>query len=325
MLKTHVLCQHTGRFAISSRLQELLCLLAQGYVFAEGEELLEQFLGIGLSAKQIQRVSEHYGQALEEQFNLQGQGKAAAPVLPVKTPQEVVYGMIDGSMIFTREQGWKEMKAGRLFKAGSCVAVQPQRNQVMQSLYVCHLGGHKKFLQKLEAYAEPYPRKVFVCDGAKWIWNWVEDCYPGAVQILDVYHALEKLGAYAGWQYEDPTRRREWLERQKQLLLQGGAAQIVSQLKDTHPTCKQARRAGQDVVHYYQSNLNRMHYDHYLEQGYMIGSGAIEAAHRSVIQQRLKLSGQRWSIRGAQQIVNLRACKKSNQWDSVVDLIKMAA
>lgn len=43
----------------------------------------------------------------------------------------------------------------------------------------------------------------------------------------------------------------------------------------------------------------------------LIGSGAIEAAHRNVIQKRLKLSGQRWTIKGAQQITNLRTYKKS--------------
>lgn len=60
-------------------------------------------------------------------------------------------------------------------------------------------------------------------------------------------------------------------------------------------------------------------------KGYLIGSGAIESAHRNVVQQRLKLSGQRWSVQGAQQIVNLRAYKKSDRWNEVVDFIKQAA
>ena len=78
-------------------------------------------------------------------------------------------------------------------------------------------------------------------------------------------------------------------------------------------------------MRYYQSNVRRMQYKTFVEKGYMIGSGAIESAHRNVVQQRLKLSGQRWSVKGAQQIVDLRACKKSNQWNTVVHLIKTAA
>ena len=59
MSKTHALCQHTRHFGISSRLQEIFCLLGQAYVFEESEEVLAQLLDISVSAKQIQRVSEH--------------------------------------------------------------------------------------------------------------------------------------------------------------------------------------------------------------------------------------------------------------------------
>lgn len=323
--KKHVLCKHTRHFGITGKLQEILCLLAQGYVFEEASEMLRELLGIHISAKQIQRLSENYGQQLEAQLQEQARGKQAAPVLPLKAKQEAVYVMLDGSMVFTRKGEWKEMKVARLFKAASQVQVQEHRGQIMQSLYVCHLGGHGKFLQKLEAYAEPYGHKVFVCDGAPWIWKWVADCYPEAVQILDFYHALEKLALYAGFEYSDEQQRKEWMQRQKQLLLTGGVEQLLSELKNSVVTNKQARKAKEAVVRYYESNKKRMQYDQYRQKGYMIGSGAIEAAHRHVVQQRLKLSGQRWSIAGAQQIVNLRACKKSNQWNTVVQLIKTAA
>lgn len=62
MSKPHVLCQHTEAFGITAKLQEVVCLLGQGHVFEEGEEMLEALLGLDISGKQIQRVSEHYGQ-----------------------------------------------------------------------------------------------------------------------------------------------------------------------------------------------------------------------------------------------------------------------
>jgi hypothetical protein len=160
-----VLCEHTHHFGITSKLQELMCLLAQGYVFGEAQELLQQFLGIDLCAKQIQRVSEHYGGELEAQLNEQVSGRQAVPVLPLKTNADVVYVMLDGSLIFTREVGWKEIKVGRLFQAFSRVQIQAGRKQVLQSLYVCHVGSHRGFLQKLEAYAELYLRKVLCVMG----------------------------------------------------------------------------------------------------------------------------------------------------------------
>ena len=75
----------------------------------------------------------------------------------------------------------------------------------------------------------------------------------------------------------------------------------------------------------YESNVKRMQYGTFIGKGYLIGSGAIESTHRSVIQQRLKLSGPRWSVGGAQRIANLRACKESNQWGDLVGQIMKAA
>jgi hypothetical protein len=153
-------------------LQELVCLLAQGYVFEEAQELLSELLGVELSAKQIQRVSEHYGEQLEEQIEQQAQDKIRAPELPLKDKEEAVYVMLDGFGDFYPGKGLAGNQ-GRpaLFKASSRVQVQRERAQVMHSLYVCHLGSHKKFLQKLEAYSELYLRKVFIADGALWIWT----------------------------------------------------------------------------------------------------------------------------------------------------------
>ncbi|MFV0345788.1 MAG: hypothetical protein ACK5IQ_06010, partial [Bacteroidales bacterium] len=56
----------------------------------------------------------------------------------------------------------------------------------------------------------------------------------------------------------------------------------------------------------YQKNIKRMKYKTFLDNGLLIGSGAIESAHRDILQQRLKLSGQRWTKKGLQQIANLR-------------------
>lgn len=57
----------------------------------------------------------------------------------------------------------------------------------------------------------------------------------------------------------------------------------------------------------------------------IIGSGAIESAHRTIIQKRLKQSGQRWSFKGAQNVLNLRVIKGSGQWNKVIRNIKLAA
>lgn len=325
MSKTHPIVQHTSRFGISSKLQELLCLVGQAYVFEEGSEILNQTLGIKISSKQIQRVSEYYGQAIEEQQEQYISEEKEIPVLPILNKEELIYMMMDGSMVYTREEEWKEMKVGRIFAGIDCVPIQKNRNQITQSMYVCHLGNHKDFFAKMEAYIRSYKNIVCIADGAKWLWNWVEDNYPDVIQILDFYHAIEKLAVFASNQYIDKEERKKWMEIQKQQLLNNNVKIIINQLQETTAISKEAEKTRTDVIRYYQNNIMRMQYKTYIEKGYLIGSGAIESAHRNVVQQRLKLSGQRWSMNGAQQIVNLRAYKKSNRWADVIDIIKLAA
>jgi len=316
---------HTETFGISSKLQEIICLLAQGKVFEDAEETLQALLGIGICSKQIQRVSEYYGEKLDKSEENYQEGNVDVPVVVSPKSNESVYVTVDGSMVYTREDGWKEMKVGRIYSESSRVSIQDKRTEVMNSLYVCTLGNNKEFFKKLDPYVEPYKHKVFIADGAKWIWNWAEDFYSESVQILDFYHAVEKLGVYAALAYKNKEERQQWLEYQKQRLKADQVENVLEDLKNTIVKTTESDKALKDVIRYYESNIDRMKYGTFIRNGYLIGSGAIEAAHRSVIQQRLKLSGQRWSIKGAQRIANLRAYKKSNRWKEVIQQIKMAA
>ena len=284
MSKAHPLCQHTQQYGISGKLEEIMCLLAQSHVFEEGEEILKALMGLNISARQIQRLSEHHGEELETQAAAFASSKEDAPVLKLKTPGEPVYIMFDGSMVFTREEAWKEMKVGRIFTESSCVAIQEDRRKILQSQYVCHLGGHKEFLAKWESYTETYRNKICIADGAKWIWNWAEDCYPGMVQILDFFHAVEKIGGYAALQYEDKTERLKWMDIQKKRLRNNEVGKIIAELKQDTTQSKEAEKTRTDALRYYENNEKRMQYKTYIEKGYLIGSGAIEPAcrHRQV-------------------------------------------
>jgi hypothetical protein len=302
-----------------------MCLFAASCVFEEAENMLSRLLGISVSAKQIQRVSEYYGQKLEELEERYQDYTLEVPLVVPKTSEDTVYITIDGSMIYTREEEWKEMKVGRIYSESSRVPIQKNRTEVQDSLYVCTLGTSKEFFKKFDPYVDPYKHKVFIADGAKWIWNWVEVFYKDSVQILDFYHAVEKLSAYATLAYKDAEERCRWLEEQKKRLKMNEVEEIVEELKNTTTKTTETDKALKNVIRYYENNINRMQYGTFIEKGYLIGSGSIESAHRNVIQQRLKLSGQRWSIKGAQYIANIRACKKSNLWENLVQEIKKAA
>ena len=298
--------------------------MGQSQVFKDGEELFLEMMGIKVSGMQIQRVSEHYGEHIEAEHQRYIEKGESAPAIADKK-KDTVYVMVDGSMLFTREEGWKEIKVGRVFAQKDCIEVQKKRNEIVKSQYVCHLGDHREFLRKFECYVEDYKHKVCIADGAKWIWNWAEDTYPHMVQILDYYHAVEKLSGYAVEQISDTRQRKRWMDKQKKSLLNNKAEIVLSVIGQQQGRTEVAEKQRKAVISYYENNLKRMQYKTFREAGYMIGSGPIESAHRTIVQQRLKLSGQKWSIKGAQQIVNLRAYQKSNRWDDVVEIIKMAA
>jgi hypothetical protein len=76
--------------------------------------------------------------------------------------------------------------------------------------------------------------------------------------------------------------------RRKNELLDSQLEKVIKQIQSTE---KEAKK----LINYYTVNKDRMNYKDYSERGLRIGLGAIEAAHRNVVQKRMKQSGQRWS------------------------------
>ena len=323
MKKGHPLSKATSKFGISEHIQGLFCLLGQSVVYKEACELLHELLGIEVCAPQVQRVCTYYGNTIDPL--IKANCEAVIPSLQTNKKDDVIYAMVDGSMIYTREDQWRELKLGRLFHASKVVDIHKNRRAVMDSVYVCHLGSIHEFFPKFERHLVGYNNKVIIGDGAKWIWNWADDNFPGAVQILDFFHAKEKLVLFAKQQFKNEAIRSNWVQQQSDKLLDNGLEEVLITLKKCRAKSEEAKSAKQKALDYFIEHDDRMQYKTYREQGLMIGSGPIEAAHRSVIQQRMKLSGQKWSIPGAQAIANLRCYKHSGAWGIVKKIIAAAA
>jgi hypothetical protein len=157
----------------------------------------------------------------------------------------------------------------------------------------------------------PYKKRIIIGDGAAWIWKWAEDNYPGAIQILDYYHAKEKLVIFSRILFTDEEKRKNWLDDQCKKLLDDKVDEVISQIEACRPTTEEAKQAKLKTLSYYNEHEDRMSYKTFKDQGLLIGSGPVEAAHRSVLQQRMKLSGQRWSIYGCQAIANFKMLSES--------------
>ena len=100
---------------------------------------------------------------------------------------------------------------------------------------------------------------------------------------------------------------------------------VIDGLKKLPDKNKKISELKISLINYYQTNLKRMKYKTFIDKNLRIGSGAIEAAHRDILQQRLKLSGQRWTKKGIQKIANLRILYKSNKLDNQRNLLNHAA
>lgn len=316
MSQTHCLSPKAGRtgFHISPYLQEIGCFLGQSLPFDESSEVLNKLTGCSMSDKQIERLSHHYGEELE---------KRTLDEVPFEAKTTLHYAMADGSMVFTREDKWREMKLGRVFAASDLLTFK-KRKEVKESHYTAHLGTCSAFFEKFERHLDGCKNLVAIGDGAPWIWDYFDSAHPDAVQILDFFHAAERLSGFAKNQFEDPDQRKAWLGEQQSRLLENQVKEVIQTISDLK--CKgEAANAQKQTITYFTNNQHRMAYKTWKDKGWLIGSGPIESAHRNVIQQRLKLSGQRWTLKGVQQVANLRVAYKSNDWNQVIGLIKMAA
>jgi hypothetical protein len=176
------------------------------------------------------------------------------------------------------------------------------------------------FLNKVEKAIGHLDKMIRVADGARWIWNWLDDVYPDHHQVLDFYYASEKLHGFAREAFKDPQERTKWVDHQSGLLLDDGIEVVIVSIESVR--CRGSAREKQaSLPTYYENIIKRMQYKAYKANGWLIGCGPMGSAHRTVIRQRMKPAGQRWPLHGAQQIVNLRVAEKSGQWNKVKDLI----
>ena len=323
--KNHVLLNAGGGFQISSYTQEMLCYLGQKEVFVQAGETMEKMWHLEVNPKQIERVCHHYGELLGQDLQEAIQA-GASQEYDEHQMQQPHYVMADGAMFLTREEKWKEAKLVRIFNAQDHVELSKNRGYITGSQYAAHLGSYKEFIPKMEYYVDNLTNPVFIADGARWFWKWADSTYPDAVQILDFYHAAEHLGDFAKLYFKNPKKRTNWIEQQIGLLSKDGVKQVVSNIENLPPgKSTKTEQERKKLTEYYKRNQKRMRYKTFRDQGLLIGSGAIEAAHRHVMQQRLKLSGQRWTFEGLQQIANLRVAHKSQNWNKLVEHTKIAA
>jgi hypothetical protein len=214
--------------------------------------------------------------------------------------------------------GWNEMKVGVCFSLS-------EKGHRSDKRYVSHLGTVHEFAPHLyalaiEAGVETAKKIVVLGDGAQWIWNLADEQFPRAIQILDLWHVLDRLAKAARCAFgeENTSLVKKWLHDRKEELLASRAhsvKQALQALAMAHPASADIVKA---EIGYHQNNAQRMDYARYLREGLSIGSGVAESACKRVVTQRLKGAGMRWASKGAAIMAQLRCIALSAQWDQIV-------
>lgn len=148
-----------------------------------------------------------------------------------------------------------------------------------------------------------------LADGAKWIWNEVEKNLPGAVGVLDVFHASEHLHAAAGAGAAEGVTAAAWYEGHRRTLLESGASGVLAALADEPGDHS-------ELAGYLGPHVGHTPYRQRLAEGRSIGSGMVEGACKTAIGKRLKQTGARWRVRRLERMAALCCLHYGDQFDA---------
>jgi hypothetical protein len=162
--------------------------------------------------------------------------------------------------------------------------------------------------------------RVALTDGAEALQEQMITHLSGYTLVLDIIHATEYLwdAANALLGETDPARV-PWVRGHLEQILSGRTQQVIAVLEDLAacpertPTQVQVLRT---TIGYYQRNLPYMRYDAYLSQGWPIGTGIVEGACGHVVKDRMEQAGMRWTIDGAQAMLDLRTVRINGDWQA---------
>lgn len=324
------------RTQFSPGVRRMMALVGQESSFQAGREQLDLLAGLDVTAKAIERTAEAIGcdiAARERETHRQ----AIQLKLPVVSgpPIPVLYVEMDGTgipVVPAETEGRagkiegqpphsREVKLGCVFtQTGTDEEGRPIRDPA-STTYTGAIESAEEFGRRIytEALQRGWDRarkKVVLGDGALWIWALVELLFPGAIQIVDLYHALEHLWTMAALLYPgDETRQRRWTMVQQNRLEKGQVAKITGTLRTLAIDLPNLSPSLQTEADYFDRNAERMRYPEFRSQGLFVGSGVIEAGCKT-IGARLKRSGMFWTVRGANAILALRCQMLSGEFDN---------
>ena len=154
-------------------------------------------------------------------------------------------------------------------------------------------------------------QRVVIGDGAAWIWNFADEHVPDAIEVVDIFHAKQHVNDAAKAIYGDTDISKAWSKRWRDELDNShGVDRLIDELHG-HLSCAPALKQAK----YFENKRERMRYTKFKAQGICVSSGVLEGACKSLVGNRLKLSGMHWTVAGGNAIIALRCCVESDRFD----------
>jgi len=239
---------------------------------------------------------------------------------------------LDGVLIPTRytrviasDSRWAEACCGT-------VSFFDAQGDLISTRYLARMPEHKKktlknqLAQQIEYICNTRPdlQLVKVADGARDNWTFLNGQIKQGESVLDFYHAVEHLfNALQSVHPKNSSQLYEAFRKYRRILLNDdkGISKIINHLRyqiRKHPKHKKLKTE----LTYFTRNKKRCEYARLKAEKKPIGSGIVEAACKSVVQMRLKRSGQHWDDDGGQAILTFRSILLSKQLDTAWEEVK---
>ena len=350
VLRPYYLCAHCGRgqFPVDVELdientefspgvRRMQAMVGQEAPFDDGREQMKILAGLEVTTKSVERTAEAIGTdiAQREQAEIQRALQLDLPVIVGKSIR-IIYVQMDGTGIpvVKKETAGRpgkvegqpahtrECKLGCVFtqttwdKEGYAIR-DPDSTTYTGAIETAEEFGRRMYAEASRRGWSRARLKVVMGDGAEWIWNIAELHFPGAIQIVDLYHARQHLWDVARKLYpNDDAKQKAWMKTHQKMLDRGKTEKLVGALRAIKSENVEIAEKVRTEADYFERNRERMRYPKFRRQHLFVGSGVIEAGCKTVIAARLKRSGMFWTVRGANAIVALRCCQLNGEFEN---------
>lgn len=343
--RPYYLCSHchSGQFPadieldventeLSPGVRRMLATVGQAAPFDHGRQQMKLLADLEVTTKAVERTAEAIGEdiAAREQTEIQRAMQLDLPIV-VGEPASILYVLMDGTGVpvvrkeTVGRQGktegqpayTREVKLGCAFTQTTWDEQGYAIRDPDSTTYVGAIETAEQFGKRiyLEAWKRGWSRavnKVVMGDGSEWIWNQADLHFPGATQILDLYHAREHLWDLARRLHpNDEVDQNRWMMIHQDLLDHCKIKKLVTSLRSIQTSSVELAEKLQTEAEYFRRNARRMRYPKFRRLHLFVGTGVIEAGCKTVIGSRCKQSGMFWTVRGVNAILALR-CSQFN-------------